>query len=255
MTKWRNAFTTSEELHRFKRYAVLREATRIISRRGFHNTSLDEIAEGLGISKGTLYNYVSDKQEILFDCHMIALDLGDKACKVAADLEGSGLDKLRILLLCYIEWMYGEAGIGGITSDINALRPDDRLTVVARRDRIDQALVDLVELGIRDGSLVTDDPHLAVFVIMGAVNSISSWYARGGRLKIEEIAHVIVGMLTRSIALDPSIVQARVEVPPHPEATPTFAPMVPARARKASSPKKTGNGKVKPTGANRKTVP
>src|SRR3546814_6323545 len=62
--KWRNAFRTSEELHRFKRYAVLREATRIISRRGFHNASLDEIAEGLGISKGTLYNYVSDKQEI-----------------------------------------------------------------------------------------------------------------------------------------------------------------------------------------------
>src|SRR3546814_7511706 len=88
--KWRNAFRTSEELHRFKRYAVLREATRIISRRGFHNASLDEIAEGLGISKGTLYNYVSDKQEILFDCHMIALDLGDHACKVANDLDGSG---------------------------------------------------------------------------------------------------------------------------------------------------------------------
>src|SRR3546814_5425386 len=83
---------------------------------------------------------------------MIALDLGDHACKVANDLDGSGLDKLRILLLCYIEWMYGEAGIGGITSDINALRPDDRITVVSRRDKIDRALVDLIELGIRDGS-------------------------------------------------------------------------------------------------------
>src|SRR3546814_5063852 len=74
------------------------------------------------------------------------------------DLDGSGLDKLRILLLCYIEWMYGEAGIGGITSDINALRPDDRITVVSRRDKIDRALVDLIELGIRDGSLVAEDP-------------------------------------------------------------------------------------------------
>ena len=254
VTKWRNAFRTSEELHRFKRYAVLREATRIISRRGFHNTSLDEIAEGLGISKGTLYNYVSDKQEILFDCHMIALDLGDKACKVANDLDGSGLDKLRILLLCYIEWMYGEAGIGGITSDINALRPDDRVTVVTRRDKIDQALVDLIELGIRDGSLRTDDPHLAVFVIMGAVNSISSWYARGGRLKIEEIAEFIVGMLTRSIAVDTSTAKARVDVPPHPEATSTFAPMVPARAGRVSPAKKAVNGKAKPAGASRKTA-
>lgn len=255
MTKWRNAFRTSEELHRFKRYAVLREATRIISRRGFHNTSLDEIAEGLGISKGTLYNYVSDKQEILFDCHMIALDLGDKACKVATDLDGSGLDKLRILLLCYIEWMYGEAGIGGITSDINALRPDDRITVVARRNKIDQALVDLIELGIRDGSLVAEDPHLAVFVIMGAVNSISSWYSRGGRLKIEEIAEVIVGMLTRSIAVDTSIARASVEVPAHPEATLTFAPLASPRTGRVSTTKKAANAKMKPAGASRKKSP
>jgi AcrR family transcriptional regulator len=252
VTKWRNAFRTSEELHRFKRYAVLREATRIISRRGFHNTSLDEIAEGLGISKGTLYNYVSDKQEILFDCHMIALDLGDQASKVANDLDGSGLDKLRLLLLCYIEWMYGEAGIGGITSDINALRPDDRATVVARRDNIDQALLDLINLGIRDGSLVADDPHLAVFVIMGAVNSISSWYSRGGRLKIDEIADVIVGMLTRSIAIDTSNTKVRVEVPPHPEATLTFAPMASARTGRVATAKKAGSPKAKPAGASRK---
>src|SRR3546814_21096642 len=92
--KWRNAFRTSEELHRFKRYAVLREATRIISRRGFHNASLYEIPEGLGISKGTLYNYVSDKQEHLFDCHLIVLDLGDTARTVATDLDGSGLTQL-----------------------------------------------------------------------------------------------------------------------------------------------------------------
>src|SRR3546814_9019762 len=82
--------------------------------------------------------------------------------------------------------MYGEAGIGGITSDINALRPDERITVVSRRDKIDRALVDLIELGFRDGSLVAEDPHLAVFVIMGAVNSISSWFDRGGRLRSEE---------------------------------------------------------------------
>lgn len=252
MTKWRNAFRTSEELHRFKRYAVLREATRIISRRGFHNTSLDEIAEGLGISKGTLYNYVSDKQEILFDCHMIALDLGDQASKAANDLDGSGLDKLRLLLLCYIEWMYGEAGIGGITSDINALRPDDRATVVARRDKIDQALLDLINLGIRDGSLVAEDPHLAVFVIMGAVNSISSWYSRGGRLKIEEIADVIVGMLTRSIAIDTASANVRVAVPPHPEATLTFAPMVSARTGRAATAKKAGSTKAKAAGASKK---
>lgn len=253
MAKWRNAFRTNEELHRFKRYAVLREATRIISRRGFHNTSLDEIAEGLGISKGTLYNYVKDKQEILFDCHMIALDLGDRACELAEALDGTGLDKLRLLLLCYIEWMYGEAGIGGITSDINALRPDDRRVVVQRRDRMDRALVELIELGVKDGSIVTDDPHIAVFVIMGAVNSISSWYSRNGRLTIQEIARKIVAMLTRSIAADVTSARADMDVPPHPEATMAFAPSFsvrlsrpePAEQKRVAVPKSRRTGAAK----------
>src|SRR3546814_17580386 len=77
------------------------------------------------------------------------------------------------------------------------------------------------------------DPHLAVFVIMGAVNSISSWFDRGGRLKIEDIADVIVGMLTRSIAVDTSIAKLRVEIPAHPEATSAFTPL--AQIGRASS--------------------
>src|SRR3546814_19593458 len=100
--KWRNAFRTSEELHRFKRYAVLRAATRIISRRGFHNASLDEIAAGMGISKGTLYNYVSDKQEILFASHMLALNLGNHAFNVANGLGRYGLATHPVFPLGYI---------------------------------------------------------------------------------------------------------------------------------------------------------
>ena len=134
MPRWENGFQTSEEIQRYKRYAVIREAARIMSRQGFHNTSLDEVARVLGISKGTLYNYVKDKQEILFECHNIALDLGDYAAQVARETGGRGIDKLRVLLRCYIIWMYGQAGVGGVTFDVNALRDDDRAAVIERRD-------------------------------------------------------------------------------------------------------------------------
>ncbi|BAI96239.1 TetR family transcriptional regulator [Sphingobium sp. TA15] len=235
VAKWRNAFRTNEELHRFKRYAVLREATRTISRRGFHNTSLDEIAEGLGISKGTLYNYVKDKQEILFDCHMIALDLGDRACEVAKEYDGSGLDKLRILLLCYIGWMYGEDGIGGVTSDVNALRLEDREVVVKRRDRLDREMVSLVVGGQSDGSIISTDPHLAIFVIMGAINSIATWYAPDGRMAINQIAEEVVAMLTRSLATDVSAHNAAFAIPPHPEVSLAFT--APVGSRKGVAPR------------------
>ena len=68
MPRWKNVLQTSDEVYRVKRNAVLREATRIIARRGFHNTSLDDVAEALQVSKGTLYNYVTDKLEIPKPC-------------------------------------------------------------------------------------------------------------------------------------------------------------------------------------------
>ena len=67
MPRWKNSLMMTEEVQRIKRDAVLKEAGRAFSKRGFHNTSLDDVAKALQVSKGTLYNYVQDKQEILFE--------------------------------------------------------------------------------------------------------------------------------------------------------------------------------------------
>lgn len=79
MARWENEHKTSEQVREIKRQAVLKEASRAFGRKGYHNTSLDDVARSLNIAKGTLYNYVRDKQEILFECHKEALDIGDAA--------------------------------------------------------------------------------------------------------------------------------------------------------------------------------
>src|SRR6202008_2224110 len=75
MARWKNASQKNDEISGLKRDAIIREAGRIFSRDGFHNASLDEVARVLNVSKGTLYNYVRDKQEILFECHKLEKDL------------------------------------------------------------------------------------------------------------------------------------------------------------------------------------
>src|SRR6202008_2553502 len=75
MAHWKNASQTNDEISRLKRDAIIREAARIFSRDGFHNASLDDVARVLDVSKGTLYNYVRDKQEILFELVALEKDL------------------------------------------------------------------------------------------------------------------------------------------------------------------------------------
>ncbi|KRB82368.1 hypothetical protein ASE00_09880 [Sphingomonas sp. Root710] len=235
MPRWENGFQTNEEIQRFKRNAVIREAARIMSRRGFHNTSLDEVAKVLGISKGTLYNYVKDKQEILFECHNIALDLGLHAAQFAKLAGGVGIDRLRLHLRCYTIWMYGQAGVGGVTFDVDALRPDDRSVVIEQRDAVVASLVAMLEEGLADGSTRACDAKVAVYAIMSAINGISTWFSPDGRLSIEQIADQVVDLCTLSLATRP---EALAPYPPIPAAPTRDAPLGFANSSPPAAPRR-----------------
>lgn len=199
MPRWKNAFQTNDEIYRLKRAAVLREANRIMGRSGFHNTSLDDIAASLQVSKGTLYNYVTDKQEILFECHMLALDIGQRAFQFAQENGATGFEKFRLLLRAYVVWMNGVIG-GGVMSDVSALRPEDREMIIARRDKSDSQLVGFIEEGMKDGSIREVNPKMVLFTTMGAVNSIPTWYLPKGPLTPEQIADEIMDLIARGLA-------------------------------------------------------
>lgn len=199
MSRWKNGLQTSDEIFNIKRAAVLREATRIISRKGFHDTSLDDIAAALQVSKGTLYNYISDKQEILLECHKMALDIGDQAFAFADKHGTNGYAKIRLMLRAYLTWLNGALGGGGVAGDVTALRPADRKLVLARRDYTEQRLTAYFKEGFADGTVRRVDTKLAIFTIMGAVNSVQTWYSPGGRLSAEEIADTTIDILMHGI--------------------------------------------------------
>ncbi len=253
MPRWENGFQTNEEIQRYKRYAVIREAARIMSRRGFHNTSLDEVAKVLGISKGTLYNYVADKQEILFECHNIALDLGDCAAQFAREAGGLGIDRLRLLLKCYIIWMYGQAGVGGLTFDVNALRADDRVAVIERRDAMEANLVALLQESIADGSIRACDARIAVYGMMSAINGMSIWFSPEGRLTIEQVADELLDMLTLSLVTRPEKLAPYPPIPAYP-APDTPLRFFDRRSPVAARPDKPAESRTRTSSPRKKTV-
>lgn len=217
---------TSEEVQRLKREAVLREAGRLFSKRGFHNISLDQVAETLQISKGTLYNYVQDKQGILWEFHRLAGELGKRALAEGRAADGNGAQRLRNTLRIYIELMTDELGALGALIDFEALRPEDRAKAVKQRDLFEREFVQLVQSGIDDGSIRPLDPRMAVFTFMGAISWVPRWYSSTGRLSPSEIAEIMTDLFLTGLETG---VQSKTVKP---------APEVPRRRRpnvKASS--------------------
>lgn len=191
---------TSANPRHAKRSAILRDATCIFRRQGFHNTSMEDIAAAVKVSKATLYNYVRDKQDILFKCHLLALDIGAKAYELSCERGGVGHDRLILMITSYISFIYDELGPGGIMIELGALRDEDRKVVVNRRFQAEAQMIQIVEDGIRDKSIRSVNPKLAVFTLMGAVNAMDYWYSPAGRLSATELAVGMVDLIMHGLA-------------------------------------------------------
>jgi AcrR family transcriptional regulator len=201
-TKTRNAssaFDRDDQRNR-KREAVLRAAASAFNRRGYANTSLDDIAATLGVSKPTLYQYFGSKQEILYRCHQLALDQGDQGIALAEVALGRGLDKLFIYLQTYMRGFFGEIGAGPVLADVDSLTPANRKKVVERRSRISAATTRFIAQGVKDGSIINCDPKLASLFALSVVNWMAYWYREDGPNTPDEIMSTFMVLFRRGLA-------------------------------------------------------
>lgn len=190
--RWANSAADISHLRAYKRQALIREASYAFGRFGYIDTSLEDIARKLNLSKAALYYYVKSKDELLYECYMLALDLGDQALGRAVSEGKSGLDKIKIFIGSYIELLTTELDAAAILLDYSYLNADMRAKIQQRRKDHDRILRQMILDGISDGSCGQCDPKLAVFWFMGAINSIARWYDADGSLDGAAIAEAYI---------------------------------------------------------------
>lgn len=196
---WKDARQTRDEQFAAKRSALIRKAARAFSARGFYNTSLDDIAAQLGVTKPALYYYVKSKEDILYACHVISNELGAEAMAYAENLNASGLDRVVALARRYVELLTGEFGASAVLMEFDALRAENRRAITAARKRFDRRFRTLITGGIDDGSIRKVDPKLTVFFFMGSINWMTRWFRPDGEVEGGEIARRFADYLREAI--------------------------------------------------------
>lgn len=239
MPRWKNDSQTDDHIQQIKRAAVIKQAGLAFSKRGYHNTSLDEVARMLQVSKGTLYNYVKDKQEILFACHEMALDIGDRAFEFSKAHTGTGAEILEATLCRYIEMLTEELGACGVLMEVDGLRTEDRARIAKRRGAFEKNFVAIMQKGMQDGSIRTMDMKLAVFTFMGAINWMPRWFTPDGRLSGADVARQMTDLLLFGLRTLPGS-EAVAAAPPRARDE--------AGARAAPQPRPKPRGKAKTPG-------
>ena len=159
-----------------RRLEILKSAAAAFRRRGYHGASVGEIARALRMTKGNLYYYFRDKEEILYVLHDWSLDLLLERLREVEKSEAPAAQKLRQLVQSFAQMIIDELHGTALTMDLQALSPARLRRVIAKRDRFDRGLRDLVREGMDTGAFTRGDPKLAAFAVLGAVNWIPRWY-------------------------------------------------------------------------------
>lgn len=177
-----------------RREQILRAALRAFRERGYHATTLDHIAEHLGVRKTALYHYFPDKEAILFECHRESLGELERILAEARKLPGPR-EQLRHLIVEHVRVMTETLDGSPLAFEVTALADDKQAEIISGRDRYERELRRVIEAGTRAGEFRAVDAKVAVFAILGAINWIARWYRPGGALGAEALGEQFASQL------------------------------------------------------------
>jgi AcrR family transcriptional regulator len=186
-----------------RRLEILRAAGRTFRTRGFAETGMRDIAAAADLSPANLYNYFRGKHEILFFCQDNALDRLLAALDKARRQRASVSHKLRLVIASHLRCVLDEVEGSAAHFLAAALPAPLQRRLLAKRDRYEAGIRQLISAGMRSGELIEGDPALATRAILGALNSSVLWFHPDGPMTAADIAEEFANYLIRGLLAKP----------------------------------------------------
>lgn len=197
-----------------RRLEILRAAGKQFRVRGFAEAGMRDIAAAADLSPANLYNYFRGKQEILFFCQDNSLDRMMAALERARRLRGTFAERLRFVIVSHLRCLLEEVGGSAAHLLTSALPAHLQRSLVAKRDRYEGGVRQLISAGVRSGEFVCSDPALAARAMLGAMNWSVRWFNPEGPMSATEIAEGLADYLIRGLLVKSEMYPA---APPFPK--------------------------------------
>jgi AcrR family transcriptional regulator len=168
---------------------ILQAAARIFNQRGYHETSMADVAKALGVSKPFLYYYLKNKEDLLFECSRIATQELHGMLDQVRRSDVVGWERLVLLFRGYAQVMTTDFGVCLIRNTAPGSLPETaREKLWVGRRRLNREVEQIIAQGVADGSIRPCDPVALSFALFGAFNWMTYWFRDGGPLTAEQIA-------------------------------------------------------------------
>lgn len=172
-----------------RRDQIIKAATRIFSEKTYHGTTLKDIADAVGMLKGSLYYYITSKEKLLAGIILEAVHTLNEDLVRVENANLTPVERLRQIVREHVKFnaIYREAGTLFLTEKnvISSLEMGELIEIFGRRDKlIARTLNQAVEMGLYRPV----DVRITSLAIVGLCNSVLFWIRPIGRLTYEDIA-------------------------------------------------------------------
>jgi AcrR family transcriptional regulator len=163
-----------------RRSELTRQAARLFAEKGYHGTSIGDIAEALGVQKGSLYAHIASKQELLWE---IASE-GAAAFHAALDAippDAPAVARIRQAMRAHLRVLSEQLDVATVfVREWRYLGDERREEFVAERRRYEERIRELFREGRDGGELRSDlDVSAAALLFLSAANWAYTWLQPG----------------------------------------------------------------------------
>jgi AcrR family transcriptional regulator len=197
-----------ERKPREERWAELIEvATQVFYEKGYDGASLQDIADRLGMLKGSLYYYIQSKEDLLFDVISTVHRDGLAVIRARAEIDGGPLERLENVIVGHVEHTcHNLVPTAVFLHELSSLPAERRREVLGSEHAYQAVFRDLIDEAQRAGLIRSDlDPRLAALSILGSTNWVYRWFRPGGTFTPEQIGAELAEMAIRGIATDAAL--------------------------------------------------
>lgn len=158
--------------NKIKQEAFYRVGSIFFNQKGFKGTSLDELAQSLGVTKGAFYYHIKNKDDLLIKCFERTINIESQVLEDTLAIDNNGLEKLAYAAQKLFSIQVGEQGPLIRYARMWSLDIDKRQEMEITTSKIRDLFGNIVQLGIDDKSIKPVDLLVAENIIAGAIESI-----------------------------------------------------------------------------------
>jgi AcrR family transcriptional regulator len=163
-----------------RRNELTRQAARLFAQKGYHGTSIGDLAEAMGVQKGSLYAHISSKQDLLYE----TMVEGARAFHAGLDAipeDAPAAEKIRLALRSHLSVVADQLDVATVfVQEWRYLEGDRRDEIVTERRRYEERIRGYFREGRELGDLRTDlDDATAALLVLSAANWAYTWLQPG----------------------------------------------------------------------------